>query len=174
MEFLIADTFTSSLTKLNNEEQKAAKTTAFELQMNPAQPGMSFERVTNAKDKNFWSARVSRDIRLIVHKTGASIVLCYVAHHDPAYQWAERRKLEVHPKTGAAQLIEIRETVQEITIPKYVEVAEPEPPKPPLFANISDDELLGYGVPTERLTDARTANEDSIFELTDHLPAEAG
>ncbi len=174
MEFLIADTFTSSLGKLTNEEQKAAKTTAFELQMNPAQPGMSFERVTNAKDKNFWSARVSRDIRLIVHKTGAIIVLCYVAHHDPAYQWAERRKLEVHPKTGAAQLIEIRETVQEITIPKYVEMAEPEPPKPPLFANISDDELLGYGVPTEWLSDVRAANEDSIFELTDHLPAEAG
>src|SRR5688572_14767617 len=139
MEFLIADTFTSSLGKLTNEEQKAAKTTAFELQMNPAQPGMSFERVTNAKDKNFWSARVSRDIRLIVHKTGGSIVLCYVAHHDPAYKWAERRKLEVHPKTGAAQLIEIRETVQEITIPKYVEVEEHEPPKAPLFADISDD-----------------------------------
>jgi hypothetical protein len=174
MEFLIADTFTSSLGKLTNEEQKAAKTTAFELQMNLAQSGMSFERVTNAKDKNFWSARVSRDIRLIVHKTGSSIVLCYVAHHDPAYQWAERRKLEVHPKTGAAQLIEIRETVQEITIPRYVEVAEPAPAKPLLFANISDDELLGYGVPTEWLSDVRAANEDSIFELTDHLPAEAG
>ena len=172
MEFLIADTFTSSLVKLTNEEQKAAKTTAFELQMNPAHPSMSFERVTNAKDKNFWSARVSRDIRLIVHKTGARIVLCYVAHHDPAYHWAERRKLEVHPKTGAAQLIELRESVKEITLPKYVEIEEP--PKPPLFANISDDVLLGFGVPTEWLNDVRNATEDSIFELTDHLPAEAG
>lgn len=173
MEFLIADTFTSSLGKLTNEEQKAAKTTAFELQMNPAHPSMSFERVDNAKDKNFWSARVSRDIRLIVHKTGASIVLCYVAHHDPAYQWAERRKLEVHPKTGAAQLIEIRETVREITIPKYVEVVEPAPTKPPLFAHISDDDLLGYGVPTDWLKDVRQANEDSILDLADHLPGEA-
>jgi hypothetical protein len=174
MEFLIADTFTSSLGKLTNEEQKAAKTTAFELQMNPAHPSMSFERVDNAKDKNFWSARVSRDIRLIVHKTGASIVLCYVAHHDPAYQWAERRRLEVHPKTGAAQLIELRETVKEITVPKYVEVEQPAPSKPPLFGNTSDDVLLGYGVPTEWLNDVRSATEDSIFELTDHLPAEAG
>lgn len=173
MEFLIADTFTASLAKLTNEEQKAAKTTAFELQMNPAHPSMSFERVNNAKDKNFWSARVSKDLRMIVHKTGASFLLCYVAHHDPAYQWAERRKLEVHPKTGAAQLIEIRETVKEITVPKYVEVEQIAPAKPPLFANISDDDLLGYGVPAAWINDVRQANEDSIFDLTDHLPAEA-
>jgi hypothetical protein len=31
-------------------------------------------------------------------------------HHDKAYDWAERRKLETHPTTGAAQLVEIRET----------------------------------------------------------------
>src|SRR2546427_4284860 len=107
--------------------------------MNPAHRGMQFERIDRAKDKDFWSARVSRDLRLIVHKSGGSLILCYVAHHDPAYQWAERRKLEVHPKTGAAQLIEIRETVKEITIPKYVEVEQPAPAKPPLFAHISDD-----------------------------------
>ena len=32
MEFRIADTFTESLAKLTGEEQKAAKTTAFDLQ----------------------------------------------------------------------------------------------------------------------------------------------
>jgi superfamily I DNA/RNA helicase len=173
MEFLIADTFTSSLTRLTNEEQKAAKTTAFELQMNPAHPSMQFERVDNAKDKNFWSARVSRDLRLIVHKTGASIVLCYVAHHDPAYQWAQRRKIEVHPKTGAAQLIELRETVKEISVPKYVEAEQVTPQQPALFGHISDEDLLAYGVPTEWLSDVRNASEDSILELAAHLPGEA-
>ena len=122
MEFRIADTFTDSLTKLTGDEQKATKTTAFDLQMNPANPGMSFHKLDRAKDPNFWSVRVNRDIRLIVHKTADSLLLCYVDHHDPAYRWGERRKLHTHPKTGAAQLVEIRETVQEITIPKYVEV----------------------------------------------------
>jgi mRNA-degrading endonuclease RelE of RelBE toxin-antitoxin system len=172
-QFLIADTFTDSLAKLTGDEQKAVKTTAFELQMNPAHPSMHFERVDKAKDKNFWSARVSRDLRLIVHKTGGSLILCYVAHHDPAYQWAERRKLEVHPTTGAAQLIEIRETVKEIAIPKYVEVEQSARAKPPLFANISDEELLGYGVPIDWLKDVRIANEDSLLALADHLPGEA-
>jgi hypothetical protein len=35
MEFRIADTFTDSLARLTDEEQKAVKTTAFDLQLNP-------------------------------------------------------------------------------------------------------------------------------------------
>src|SRR3954468_11174298 len=121
MDFRIADTFTDSLTRLTGEEQKAVKTTAFDLQLNPANPGMSFHKLDKARDKNFWSVRVSADIRLIVHRTGGSLLLCYVDHHDAAYAWAERRKLQTHPTTGAAQLLEIRETVKEVVIPKYVE-----------------------------------------------------
>ncbi|MGL4423514.1 MAG: UvrD-helicase domain-containing protein, partial [Gemmataceae bacterium] len=175
MNFRIADTFTGSLSRLTGDEQKAVKTTAFDLQMNPANPGMSFHKLDKAKDKNFWSVRVNADIRLILHKTAGSMLLCYVDHHDKAYDWAERRKLETHPKTGAAQLVEIRETVQEIKIPKYVEevTAKPKAVKPFLFASISDDELLGYGVPPEWLADVRIANEDTILTLADHLPSEA-
>jgi len=44
-----------------------------------------------AKDPNFWSARVSDDLRIIVHRTDESLLLCYVGHHDGAYAWAERR-----------------------------------------------------------------------------------
>lgn len=172
-EFRIADTFTDSLAKLTGDEQKAVKTTAFDLQINPANPGMSFHKLDKAKDKNFWSVRVSKDVRLIVHKTGAGLMLCYVGHHDPAYRWAERRRLETHPKTGAAQFVEIRETTKEIIVPKYVEVEEPAPPKPKLFADTSQDELLGYGVPEEWLADVRESDEDTLLALADHLPSEA-
>ena len=131
MEFRIADTFTDSLARLTGDEQKAVKTTAFDLQLNPANPGMSFHKLDKAKDKNFWSVRVSSDIRLIVHRSEASLLLCYVDHHDKAYDWAERRKLETHPKTGAAQLVEIRETVKEIVVPVYVQTEITVAPKPP-------------------------------------------
>jgi hypothetical protein len=79
---------------------------------------------------------------LIVHRTGTSVLLCYVNHHDNAYHWAERRKLETHPKTGAARLVEIRETVREITIPKFVEVAQATRSKTCLFADLAEEELL--------------------------------
>src|SRR5262249_25777480 len=126
-----------------------------------------------ARDKNFWSARGSRDIRLIVHKSEASMLLCYVDHHDNAYDWAERRKLETHPTTGAAQLVEIRETVKEVIVPIYVQQELPAPGALRLCAEKPDDELLSYGVPAEWLNDVREATEDSILLLADRLPGEA-
>jgi mRNA-degrading endonuclease RelE of RelBE toxin-antitoxin system len=173
MQFLIADTFTDSIARLSGEEQKAVKTTAFDLQMNPDNPGMQFHRLDKAKDKNFWSIRVGSDVRLIVHRTPASMLLCYVDRHDAAYRWAERRKLETHPKTGAAQLVEVRERVEEIVVPKYVEVRTQVKLKLPLFAHVSDDELLGYGIPAEWIGDVRVADEDELLRVADHLPAEA-
>lgn len=182
MQFLIADTFTDSLARLTGAEQKAVKTTAFDLQMDPSGNGLSFHKLDKAKDKNFWSLRVSSDIRLIVHRSAVSLLLCYVDHHDKAYAWAERRKLETHPTTGAAQLVEIRERVQEITIPVYTTSSQTElsqtptpapAPKPALFADVGRDQLLSYGVPEEWLSEALRVNEDSLFDITSHLPAEA-
>ena len=173
MDFRIADTFTDSLARLTGEEQKVVKTTAFDLQLDPASPGMQFHRLERAKDRRFWSVRASEDIRLIVHRTDRSLLLCYVDHHDAAYSWAERRRLSVHPKTGAAQLVEIRETVREITVPKHVEAPLATVSKPRLFADFSDDDLLSYGVPNEWLGEVREVNEDALLELALHLPSEA-
>jgi hypothetical protein len=220
VEFLIADTFTASLARLSGEEQKQVKTTAFDLQLNPASPGHRLHRLEDAKDRDFWSVRAGRDLRVIVHRSAGRFVLCYVDHHDAAYRWAERRRLEAHPKTGAAQLVEIRETVRETVreVVRRVEVVEPagpeglvqaparaassedesvlhgneargfssqlpgpkEPappkrssPKPALFRDRSESELLGYGVPAEWVEEVRQADEDRLLELADHLPAEA-
>ena len=173
MHFRIADTFTDSLAKLTGNEQKAVKTTALDLLLTPALPGLQFHKLHNAPDPRFGSVRASRDVRIIVHRIGNSLMLCYVDHHDSAYQWAERRKVETHPKTGAAQLVEVRKTVQEITVPSYAASVQEASPKPPLFAGISESDLLGYGVPAEWLNDVRNANEDSLLELADHLPSEA-
>lgn len=173
MEFRIADTFTDSLARLTGEEQKSVKTAAFDVQLNPAHPSLQLHKLDRAKDMNFWSIRVNRDIRLIVHRTNASLLLCYVAHHDAAYQWAERRKLETHPKTGAAQLVEIRERVHEISVPKYVDAPARSTTKPALFATVSDSVFLQYGVPPEWLADIRGANEDALLEIATHLPGEA-
>jgi superfamily I DNA/RNA helicase len=176
MTLLLADTFTSSLARLTCDEQKAVKTTAFDLQMNPASPGMQFHRLNKARDRNFWSVRVSSDIRLIVHRTDESLLLCYVDHHDAAYAWAERRKLERHPVTGAMQMVEIRETVRDIEVPRYVGAPAQAPkatPQKRLFDGVEDEVLLSYGVPRDWLADVRQATEDSLLDLASHLPGEA-
>lgn len=173
MEFRIANTFTNSLERLSDDEQKSVKTTAFDLQMSPANPGMKFHRLDNIRDKRFWSVRVTGDLRLIVHRSDNGLLLCYVDHHDRAYQWARRRKLENHPVTGAAQFVEIREIVQEVIRPQYTSANLDQTPKPLIFADLNDDLLLSYGVPSEWIDIVRAADEDSILDLSDHLPAEA-
>jgi hypothetical protein len=101
------------------------------------------------KDKNFWSARASREIRLIYHRVESSVMLCYVAQHDPAYEWASRRKIETHPVTGAAQLVAIRETLREIQIPLHIhaEAAAPQAKRP--LSKRTEADLLSHGIPAE-------------------------
>ena len=67
MQFRIADTFTDSLARLTGDEQKAVKTTAFDLQLNPASPGMSFHKLDRAK---VWEVQSSLDV-------GAGLPTCW-------------------------------------------------------------------------------------------------
>jgi mRNA-degrading endonuclease RelE of RelBE toxin-antitoxin system len=181
MEFRIADTFTASLGRLSSQEQKAVKITAMDLQLNPASPGHSFHKLDRAQDKSFWSVRVNDDVRLIVHRTDSSLLLAYVDHHDAAYRWAERRRIERHPKTGAAQLVELRPRVEDRAM-FSIAAATGLPFEQPrlarlggayLFEDIDDDRLLGFGVPPEWIDEVRRTTEESLFDLAAHLPQEA-
>ncbi|WP_375396464.1 UvrD-helicase domain-containing protein [uncultured Sphingomonas sp.] len=177
MNFLIADTFTAAFNRLTSQDQKAVKASVFDLQMDPTGNGLQLHRIDKSKDQNFWSARVNRDVRLIVHKTGDSMLVAYVDHHDDAYAWAERRRIEAHPRTGAVQIVEVRERVENIAPPQTFDFVIPEAapavPQPQLFASLGDDALLSIGVPADWLADVRAATEDSFFALAEHLPGEA-
>lgn len=179
MNFLIADTFTAAFNRLSGQDQKAVKASVFDLQMDPTGNGLQLHRIDKSKDPNFWSARVNRDVRLIVHKTGQSMLVAYVDHHDDAYAWAERRRIEAHPRTGAVQIVEVRERVEEIAPPESFdfiypqEVATEPAAEPALFASLDDEALLSVGVPQDWLADVRAATEDRFFTLAEHLPGEA-
>lgn len=117
--------------------------------------------------------RVSRDIRAIVHKTAGSLLLCYVDHHNRAYRWTERRKLKAHPTTGAAQLVEIRESVEEVLVPKYVEESTPATQrKPKFFAEYGDAQLLELadhppGEAVEALLELATGGKPTLPQVAD-------
>ena len=182
MKFHYADSFFKALNKLKAQEQKAAKITVFDLQQNPAAPGLRFHRVAGSKDPHFWSVRVNKDIRVIVHKTEDSFLICYVDHHDVAYKWAERNRIETHPNTGAVQIVEVRELVEEIAAP-YFSREEPmaygvadspaQPYLPGPFSGLSEQALLGVGVPEDWVGDIRQASEDGFLDIAERLPAEA-
>ena len=179
MSFLIAESFMTSFARLSGAEQKAVKAAVFDLQMGGAGTGMQLHRIDRSKDIDFWSARVSQDVRLILHKRGGSTLIAYVGHHDDAYAWAERRRIEAHPKTGAIQIVEVRERVEEVARPDTLDFVFPEavpasrPAEPQLFAGLDDDVLLSVGVPADWIADVRAATEDGFFALAGHLPAES-
>lgn len=170
MTVLIAQSFQKSLARLTGQEQAAVKATAYDIQADPDSPGLSLHRIDRCRDPDFWSARVNRDIRIVLHKRGGDTALVFVGHHDVAYEWAERHRLERHPATGAAQLVEIRETVEEIVVRRYVEEAVR---KPPIFASESDDTLRNWGVPEDWLETVKQATEDTVLDIAGHLPDEA-
>ena len=188
MEFRIADSFTAALTKLTRDEQKAAKTSVFDLQTNPEHPGLKWHRIGDSKDPNFWSCRAGRDIRIVVHKTAQSFLLAYVGHHDDAYTWAERRRIEAHPKTGAIQVVEVRERVEEVAPPRSVQqqldlgdgvdmlpLGAPRKGEPVLcFGALDASKLMSVGVPPDWINDVLAATEDNFLDIATHLPSEAG
>lgn len=181
MDFRIADTFTDALSRLPAQEQKAVKVSVLDLQLDPRAPGLQMHRIDNSKDANFWSARVSRDLRLILHKTASSILVAYVDHHDQAYAWAQRRRIEVHPTTGAVQIVQVRERVEEaepelarLWTPRTLVRESGEPAAtPPMFGKLSQDDLLSVGVPKDWLLPVQSATEARFFEIAEHLPSEA-
>ncbi|MBO9505155.1 DEAD/DEAH box helicase [Qipengyuania flava] len=175
MTLLYASTFADALAKLTHQEQKQVKITTVDLMMDPKGTGLSLERLTRAGDDKVWSARVSRDLRIILRREGEDNLLAYVGHHNDAYRWAERRKFIPHERSGAMQIVEVIEG-QEKAEPEYGdhssatetagEVVQP-------FWSLTDDQLLDVGVPREWLSHVQEMPEAEIDSLFDRLPAEA-
>lgn len=164
----LANTFHRSLDRLTNAEQMATKNVVFDYMADPSRPGLSLHRVDRARDKGFWTIRVNRDLRIVVYKQNQKSVFCYVAHHDDAYSWAERRRFEVHPITGAAQIVELVEVVRE-----EVRTIAREAARPGVLANEDQDYLLSLGVPATYLQLVQQVDEDGLLELLPRLPEEA-
>lgn len=173
MTLIYASTFLEALTRLSQAEAGAAIQTAIRIGADPRGNGLQMHRIDDAPD--FWSVRVNRDVRIILHKNGEHILLAYVGHHDDAYRWAERKRLVPHERTGAMQFVEVPVVAGE---PDVVQPAAAEPRGPASvralpFAALTDDQLLDVGVPRDWLEPVRVTAEDNMFELLERLPAEA-
>jgi hypothetical protein len=107
----LADTFQASLMKLIMSERGAVLTAILQYESNPTHPSLNVHQIDRISDKNFRSFRASSDIRIIVHTLAGKSLICYVGHHDDAYEWARKRTIGVHPNTGAIQIVEIDEVL---------------------------------------------------------------
>lgn len=176
MSLLYASTFTRALVRLSAAEQKQVKITTVDLMLDPTGNGLQLHRVEASP--GFWTARASRDLRLVLFKDGDRTLLAYVDHHDAAYRWAGSRRLVLHERTGAMQLVEVVERSEARLVapvvdqPAFAWAPEPLPPRRP-FADLTDDQLLDIGVPRSWLRAVQTAEEASVDGLFAALPDEA-
>jgi hypothetical protein len=121
---------------------------------NPLHPSLDLHELDRLPYKNWWSYYVNKDIRVIVSDQQDSWVVCYVDHHDAAYQWARRRRFTLDLMTGSYSLAPPVEMVTEAT-PAPEET--PEVFRVPL-RGYTPEQIMRLGIPdrdwAEQLTQA--------------------
>lgn len=112
----LAQDFLANLAKLPSAVQGKVLKWALRFQSDPTSPGINYERIRAARDKNLKSVRIDQDWRGIIFKpaSGDVYVLMYVDHHDDAYKWAEDRRIAVNPVTGALQVFAVESVVEPV------------------------------------------------------------
>ena len=156
--------FVDANLRLTKDEQRLVHSTILELAMNPKGQGTNLHRLDKARDKNLWSCRVTRDLRIILHQQNGRMTLLYVDHHDKAYDWGENRVFKFDERSNNWKVIKMKE--ETVVIRTAVE-APPEAKRP--YAKYSDDALAACGASPGDFDDIRVATEDTIFDLG--LPA---
>lgn len=165
--FVVADTFTDALGKLDKQLRWMASGALMDFKANPQNSGFSAHRIESVQDKNFWSARVNDDLRLIYWQNKDLIVMCYVDHHDAAYRWASRRRLGLNGITKAIEFVLTEERVQEIV----TTIRRTEETGPPVFELIPESVLRACGVTDEWMGAVKSADHDQfVSQLMNALP----
>ncbi len=67
----------------------------------PLHNSLRFHQLDFLPYKHWWSYSVTMDIRVIVADQQDSWVVCYVDHHDKAYEWARRRRFTTNMAIGS-------------------------------------------------------------------------
>jgi Txe/YoeB family toxin of Txe-Axe toxin-antitoxin module len=166
MNVLLCKSLFQSLVKLNGNENKRTNEFILKFQDNPAQPGLSLERVTKTKSNNLWSLRITQELRVILYKSGDTWALLHADHHDDAYAWASKRKVEFNARTGALQVVKTVESVEAV-------VPQRRSWQVGLLDPYEDDYLLSLGVPEDWLPILRQLiTEDDLLNIIEDLPEE--
>ncbi|HPE69725.1 MAG TPA: 3'-5' exonuclease, partial [Thermotogota bacterium] len=167
VQVAISHDFLTAYANIPKNEQKKVADFISKFQQNPRSPGIHYEPIETAQDKNLKSVRIDQDYRGIVHHAGRGRVflLLWVDVHDKAYDWALRKRCEVNRLTGTLQVFDVVQGQQ--TLPPS---AEPQG----LFGAISSSKLQQMGVPEDLVEMVKgLAHERQLDARKSELPQEA-
>ena len=109
----ISSDFLTAFARLPRQIQGRVTEFVNKFRNDPMSPGINYEKLSKGIDKKIYSVRIDDTYRGIVVRqpeTGVYLLL-WVDHHDRAYEWAERKRCEVNPKTGAIQVFDVQTVV---------------------------------------------------------------
>lgn len=103
-------------------------------QTDPRSPGINYETIQGAKDKNLRSVRIDQGYRGIFFRAPRDnvFVWLHIDAHDDAYAWATKRKISVNPVNGALTLTNlhfVEETLQSKAGPPWRPSPSPSSPR---------------------------------------------
>lgn len=164
---VLAQPFVRRLGQFPNQDQKLVRDAVMQLYMDVELGGRPRHglRWHGLDSPNLYSISPNMDYRVILYHQGEDYVVLYADHHDRAYAWARRRRLEVHPYTGAMQVVEMEERTQVVT--QVISTTEERP-----FASFDAEYLLQLGVPERLVQTVRHASTRNAHELLELLPEE--
>ena len=162
----ISSDFLTAFARLPRQIQGRVTEFVNKFRNDPMSPGINYEKLSNGIDKKIYSVRIDDTYRGIVVRqpeTGVYLLL-WVDHHDRAYEWAERKRCEVNPKTGAIQVFDVQ---------TVVETVESDATQS-LFAQATNEDLMNLGVPEQLLEFVRSFTDPNTFyEAKNKLPQDA-
>lgn len=168
----ISSDFFNSVLKLPRTQQEKAARLMEAFRLNPKSPGINYENIQVARDKNLRSVRIDQAYRAIVlaPERGDVYILLWADLHDDAYKWASDRIFKVNPENGVLQILD----TQYVDEAKQIQQSAIAQTIAGLFVDIRDRYLVRLGVPEELLPLVRQVLRPlDLDELKIKLPDEA-
>lgn len=166
----VYDEFLDAFARLPRAQQKKVSQFMRKFRADPTSSAINYEKISTFRDPNMRTVRIDQQYRAVILKPeqGNVYVLLWVDNHDEAMAWAAHKKVVIHPETGSLQVL------MADPAPAVAEVAEASAETPPLFAQWTDADLTGLGVPEVALPQVRAIRaEIELDALAASLPAEA-
>ena len=161
--------FLTAFAKLPSQQQRQVRTMIGRFERDSRSSGLNYEKIAGAMDPNMRSIRIDGSYRAIVLKPdeGNIHVLLWADKHDDAYQWATRHSCSVNSETGALQVYQPRQVVEQAPEPSAAD-------EPGIFGQLKRRELLRLGVPARMVSEVLgIRDETELEEMAPRLPVEA-
>ena len=161
--------FLTAFAKLPSQQQRQVRTMIGRFERDSRSSGLNYEKIAGAMDPNMRSIRIDGSYRAIVLKPdeGNIHVLLWADKHDDAYQWATRHSCSVNSETGALQVYQPRQAVEQAPEPLAAD-------EPGIFGQLKRRELLRLGVPARMVSEVLGIRDEAdLEEMAPRLPVEA-